>query len=389
LTRVDTCACADVACNLKALNFTMGIILVDILQIIFMAKLFEPLSIRSVTLKNRIVVSPMCEYSSDDGFANDWHMVHLGSRAVGGAGLVITEACAVSPEGMISPHDLGIWKDEHISNLERITKFIQAQGAVPGIQLAHAGRKASCAEPWKGGQQLSLAEGGGWQVVAPSAVPFKEGTMVPLALNKEGIQKLLQDFRLAAKRSLQAGFQLIEIHAAHGYLLHEFLSPLSNFREDAYGGSFENRCRLLLEVISAVRTEWPEELPLFVRISATDWVEGAWDINDSVAVSKMMKLAGVDLVDCSSGGNVHTAIPLSPGYQVPFAGQVKREADILTGAVGLITEAQQAETILANGEADLVILARELLRDPYFPLHAASQLGHVIEWPVQYQRAKK
>lgn len=354
-----------------------------------MAKLFEPLTIRSITLQNRIVVSPMCEYSSQDGFANDWHLVHLGSRAVGGAGLIISEACAVSPEGRITEFDLGIWKDEHTVKLEQITKFIKAQGAVPGIQLAHAGRKASCAEPWKGGQQIPVSEGG-WQIVAPSPTPFKEGTMLPLALTKEGIQQVVEDFKNATIRAEKAGFQVIEIHAAHGYLLHQFFSPLSNFRIDEYGGFFENRIRLLMEVVTAVKSVWPESLPLFVRISATDWVEGGWDITDSIRLSQLLKTAGVDLIDCSSGGNAgNVKILLQPGYQVPFAQKIKNEANILTGAVGLITEAQQAENILMNEEADLVLLARELLRDPYFPLHAAAQLHHDVEWPVQYQRAKK
>jgi 2,4-dienoyl-CoA reductase-like NADH-dependent reductase (Old Yellow Enzyme family) len=353
-----------------------------------MAMLFEPLRIHSLTLKNRIVVSPMCQYSSEDGFADDWHLVHLGSRAVGGAGLVFTEACSVSKEGRISPFDLGIWKDEHIVNMKRITQFIQSQDAVAGIQLAHAGRKASCAEPWKGGRQLSFAEGG-WQTVAPSAVAFTEGTHTPVALTEERIKQVIEEFRTAAQRALQAGFQVIEIHAAHGYLFHEFFSPLSNFRTDQYGGSFENRIRLLLEVIEAVKTVWPTELPLFVRISATDWVEGGWDIVDSVRLSKSLKSSGVDLVDCSSGGNLAQAkIPVSPGYQVLFARQIKQEANILTGAVGLITKAQQAEDILTNNQADLVILAREFLRDPYFPLHAAAELHHDMQWPVQYQRAK-
>jgi 2,4-dienoyl-CoA reductase-like NADH-dependent reductase (Old Yellow Enzyme family) len=354
-----------------------------------MPALFEPLTIQSITLKNRIVVSPMCEYSSEDGFANDWHIVHLGARAVGGAGLVITEACAVSPEGRISAADLGIWKDDHITELKRITAFIKKQGSVAGIQLAHAGRKASCAEPWNGGQQLP-AEHGGWQVVAPSAVPFKEGTMQPVALDKQGIDKVIQDFTDAAKRSLEAGFEVIEIHAAHGYLIHQFLSPLSNIRTDAYGGSFENRVRLLLEIIKSVKQVWPSDLPIFVRISATDWVEGGWSAAESVQLSLLLKQAGIALIDCSSGGNVgHAKIPVAPGYQVAFAKEIKQNAGILTGAVGLITEAQQAETILQNDEADLVFLARELLRDPYFPLHAAAVLQHDIEWPLQYQRAKK
>lgn len=330
----------------------------------------------------------MCEYSSEDGFANDWHMVHLGSRAVGGAGLVITEACAVSPEGRITSNDLGIWKDEHMVNLERITKFIKSQGAVTGIQLAHAGRKASCNEPWKGGQQLPLTEGG-WETKGPSAVAFTEGTRPPVAIDKEGIKTIIADFKTAAVRSLRAGFEVIEIHAAHGYLLHEFYSPLSNFREDEYGGSFENRIRLLVEITEAIKAVWPENLPLFVRISATDWVDGGWNIADSIKLSGILKNMGVDLIDCSSGGNSHAKIPLQPGYQVPFARQIRQEAGIMTGAVGLITAAQQAEDILTNQEADLIILAREFLRDPYFPLHAATQLHHDIAWPVQYQRAKK
>jgi 2,4-dienoyl-CoA reductase-like NADH-dependent reductase (Old Yellow Enzyme family) len=354
-----------------------------------MSKIFEPLTIKSLTLKNRLVVSPMCQYSSENGFANDWHLVHLGSRAVGGAGLIITEACAVSPEGRISPHDLGIWKDEHITYLQKINYFIEKQGAVAGIQLAHAGRKASCAEPWNGGQQLSF-EQKGWQIVGPSDIPFKEGTLTPVALSKQDIQQVIDNFKNAAKRALQAGFKVIELHAAHGYLLHQFYSPLSNFRTDEYGGSFENRVRLLLDVIKAVQEVWPPDMTIFVRISATDWVEGGWNIEDSVKLSTLLKQQGVDLVDCSSGGNAgHAKIPLSPGYQVPFAKQIKKETGILTGAVGLINTAQQAEDILTNNEADLVIMAREFLRDPYFPLHAAAALQHDIKWPLQYERAKK
>ena len=331
----------------------------------------------------------MCEYSAEDGFTNDWHLVHLGSRAVGGAGLIISEACAVSPEGRITLFDIGIWKDEHIVNLKRITDFIKGQGAVAGIQLAHAGRKASCTQPWKGGQQLQIADGG-WQIVAPSAIPFKEGTMVPDAVSKESIQQVIDDFTTAAQRAVKAGFQLLEIHAAHGYLLHQFYSPLSNFRMDEYGGSFDNRIRLLIEIIRSVQTVWPSELPLFVRISASDWAEGGWNIEDSVKLANVLKGLGVDLIDCSSGGNIsHAKIPVGPGYQVAFARQIKQEVAILTGAVGMITEAQQAETILANKEADLVLLAREFLRDPYFPLHAASALQQDIPWPVQYERAKK
>jgi 2,4-dienoyl-CoA reductase-like NADH-dependent reductase (Old Yellow Enzyme family) len=353
-----------------------------------MVKLFEPLTIKSVTLKNRIAVSPMCQYSSEDGFMNDWHMVHLGSRAVGGAGLIIVEATAVSPEGRITYGDNGIWKDEHVNNLHRIVHFIHEQGAVAGIQLAHAGRKASCELPWKGAHQLVGAEHS-WQIVAPSPVPFKEGTAIPQALSAEGIQKVITDFKNAAQRALAAGFKIIEIHAAHGYLINEFLSPLSNQRTDEYGGSFENRIRLLINVIHAIKTVWPENLPLFVRISASDWVENGWTIDDSVKLSVILKKMGIDLIDCSSGGLVpHAKVPVQPGYQVPFAQTVKKESGILTGAVGLITNAEQAETILQNEQADIIFLARELLRDPYFPLHAAKQLGVDVKWPVQYERAK-
>jgi len=354
-----------------------------------MSKLFQPLTIKSVSFKNRIAVSPMCQYSSTDGFANDWHLVHLGSRAAGGAGLIITEACAVNPEGRISPFDLGIWKDAHITELKRINRFIESQGAVSGIQLAHAGRKGSCAAPWNGGKELSAAEGG-WQVVAPSAIPFREGQALPLALSLTEIAQITDDFKKATERSLEAGFKVIEIHAAHGYLLHQFLSPLTNLRKDAYGGSFENRSRLLKEIIQSVQTVWPSHLPLFVRISATDWVEGGWNIEESVKLSDMMQQSGVDLVDCSSGGLVgHASIPVGPGYQVPFAHRIKKETGILTAAVGMITDAAQAEAILVNEEADLVLLAREFLRDPYFPVHAAHALQAEIEVPVQYLRGRK
>lgn len=354
-----------------------------------MPRLFDSLSIRSVSFPNRLAISPMCQYSAADGFANDWHLVHLGSRAVGGAGLIIMEATAVVPEGRITPADLGLWKDEQIAALSRITTFIKAQGAVPGIQLAHAGRKASCAVPWKGGKQLS-EEAGGWQIVAPSAVPFEEGTMLPVEMSLAAIQQLTKDFASAAKRAREAGFEVVEIHAAHGYLLHEFYSPLSNFRTDAYGGSFDNRIRLLLEVVAAVQTEWPKEFPLFVRISATDWVEGGWSVADSVELASRLRTAGVDLIDCSSGGNIgYAKIPVAPGYQVPFASQIRKETGILTGAVGMITTAEEAEAIIVKGEADLVLIARESLRDPYFPLRAASQLQQDIDWPVQYMRAKK
>lgn len=354
-----------------------------------MPKLFDPLTIRSVSFPNRLAISPMCQYSATDGFANDWHLVHLGSRAVGGAGLIIMEATAVVPEGRITPADLGLWKDEQIAALSRITTFIKAQGAVPGIQLAHAGRKASCAAPWKGGKQLA-AEDGGWQIVAPSAVPFEEGTMLPLEMSVTAITQLTKDFASAAKRAREAGFKVVEIHAAHGYLLHEFYSPLSNSRTDAYGGSFDNRIRLLLEVVAAVQTEWPKDLPLFVRISATDWVEGGWSVADSVELASRLQKAGVDLIDCSSGGNIgYAKIPVAPGYQVPFASQIRQETGILTGAVGMITTAEQADAIITKEEADLVLIARESLRDPYFPLRAASQLQQDIDWPVQYMRAKK
>ncbi|WP_073105985.1 NADH:flavin oxidoreductase/NADH oxidase [Hymenobacter daecheongensis] len=353
-----------------------------------MSNLFTPLALRGITLKNRIVVSPMCMYSSHNGFANDWHLVHLGSRAVGGAGLIITEAAAVSPEGRITPDDLGLWQDAHIEGLQRITTFLRAQGAVAGIQLAHAGRKASTYTSWKG-EGVVPETAGGWQTVAPSAVPFAANYTTPLALDAAGLQKVVADFRAAAVRALAAGFQVVEIHAAHGYLLHEFLSPLSNQRIDAYGGSFENRSRLLLEVVAATRAVWPAELPLLVRISATDWTEGGWTDDDSVALARLLKSNGVDLIDCSSGGNVPTAaIPVGPLYQVPLAEKVKQEAQILTGAVGLITTAAEAEAIISRGQADVVLLAREELRDPYFPLRAAQALQADVAWPDQYARAK-
>lgn len=354
-----------------------------------MAKLFTPIDIKSIRLKNRIAISPMCQYTSKDGFANDWHLVHLGSRAVGGAGLIISEACAVVPEGRISPFDLGIWKDEHIQNLKRITSFIEAQGSVPAIQLAHAGRKASCSEPWNGGAMLQLEEGG-WETVGPSAIPFSESYPMPKALTKDEIEQVVDSFKKAAARSKEAGFKIIEIHAAHGYLVHQFLSPLSNLRTDEYGGSFENRIRLISEIVVAIKEVWPAELPIFVRISATDYVEGGWSVEDSVALSGRLKLLGVDLVDCSSGGNIsHVKIPLSPGYQVPFSKKIKADTDILTGTVGLITNAEQAENILMNEEADLILIARESLRNPYFPLNAATALNENIDWPIQYVRAKK
>lgn len=353
-----------------------------------MTLLFEPLSIRSIQLKNRIVVSPMCEYSSEDGFANDWHLVHLGSRAVGGAGLIIAEATAVSPEGRITPDDLGIWKDEHIEFLNRITTFITAHDSVPGIQLAHAGRKASHSSPWKGNLPLK-PEQGAWITLAPSAIAFKDGDPLPKQMSIEDIEQLKKDFKNATIRALQAGFKMIELHAAHGYLLNEFLSPLSNHRTDNYGGSFENRVRLLLEVVDIVRSVFNETLPLFVRISATEWLDGGWSIEDSVQLAKLLKDRGVDMIDCSSGGNTHSQkITVKPLYQVPFAQRIKKEAGIQTAAVGMITTAEQCEEILQHGQADLVIMARQLLREPYFPLHAAKKLDVDISWPVQYERGK-
>ncbi|MFA5909643.1 MAG: NADH:flavin oxidoreductase/NADH oxidase [Vicinamibacterales bacterium] len=353
-----------------------------------MPHLFDPLSIRDLTFANRVFVSPMCEYSSTDGFANDWHLVHLGSRAVGGAGLVFTEATAVTPEGRISPEDLGIWKDEHIEPLARIVRFIHEQGSVAGMQLAHAGRKASTYRPWSGNGAVPEAEGGWPDVLAPSAIAFAGNYPVPSELSLDGITRVTAAFVEAARRAHQAGFRVIEIHAAHGYLLHEFLSPLSNQRADAYGGSFENRTRLVREVVTAVRGVWPEQLPLFVRISATDWIEGGWDIEQSLELARQLKPLGVDFIDCSSGGNAAQAtIPLGPGYQAPFAERIRREAGILTGAVGLITEPAQAEQIVASGQADAVLIARELLRDPYFPLRAARELGQEVTWPAQYLRA--
>jgi 2,4-dienoyl-CoA reductase-like NADH-dependent reductase (Old Yellow Enzyme family) len=353
-----------------------------------MAKLFEPLVIRSLQIKNRITVSPMCQYSSEDGFANDWHLVHLGSRAVGGAGIVMVEATAVSAVGRITHHDLGIYYDEHVAPLKRITDFIKGQDSIAAIQIAHAGRKASHHRPWEGGAALKEGEDP-WQTEAPSELAFKEGEPLPHELSIEEINGIREQFAQAARRALQAGFQVIELHAAHGYLIHEFLSPISNQRTDEYGGSFENRIRFLVELTEEIRKIWPENLPLFVRLSATDWVEGGWNIDESVALSTILKSKGVDLVDCSSGGNSPAQkIPLGPLYQAPFAARIKEEAGILTGAVGLITKAEEAEDIIATGGADLVLLAREFLRDPYFPLHAAQQLGAEIRWPAQYERAK-
>lgn len=352
-----------------------------------MAHLFDPLTIRDVTFLNRVFVSPMCEYSSTDGYANDWHFVHLGSRAVGGAGLVLTEATAVVPEGRISPQDLGLWKDEHIEPLARIANFIHAQGSVAGMQLAHAGRKGSTYRPWEG-QGAIPESGGGWNVMAPSALRFADNFPLPQALSIEGIQDVVTAFAAAARRACEAGFRVLEIHAAHGYLINEFLSPLTNQRTDAYGGSFDNRTRMLREIVSAVRHAWPEGAPLFVRISATDWAEDGWDLNQSVELARRLKPLDVDLIDCSSGGNIAGAkIPLGPGYQTPFAEKIRKEAGILTGSVGMITNSIQAEHIVFTGQADAVLLARELLRDPYWPLRAARELGQAITWPVQYLRA--
>lgn len=352
--------------------------------------LFEPLDIRGVRLRNRIAVSPMCEYSSEDGFANQWHAVHLGSRAVGGAALVFTEAAAVAPEGRISPADLGIYRGEHVLKLREIVDFIHEHGALAGIQLAHAGFKASTSPPWEGGDPVPPERGGWNRVLAPSAVPFKEGWIVPHALDTREIGEVVEQFAVAAHRALQAGFRVLEIHAAHGYLLHEFLSPLTNRRSDAYGGSFENRTRIVREVAQAVRAQMPPELPLFVRISASDWVEGGWTVEDSTELARALKPLGVDLIDASSGGIVPNAkIALRPGYQVPFAKHIRQRAGIATGAVGLITQAHQAEEIIASGSADIVLLAREMLRQPYWPLLAASELGAEISyWPKQYLRAK-
>jgi 2,4-dienoyl-CoA reductase-like NADH-dependent reductase (Old Yellow Enzyme family) len=350
-------------------------------------RLFDPLTIRDVTFRNRIAVSPMCQYSSVDGFANDWHLVHLGSRAVGGAGLVIMEATAVEARGRISPQDQGIWKDEHVDFLTRIVAFLRSQGAAAGIQLAHAGRKASTRAPWDGGGRIDESDGG-WVPVAPSPVAFHPGDSAPHELSKSEIRDVVEAFAAATRRSLAAGFQVVEIHAAHGYLAHSFLSPLSNRRTDEYGGSFDNRVRFTMQVTDAVRAEWPKELPLFLRISATDWAPGGWTVDDSVELAKRAKDRGVDLVDCSSGGlTLDQKIELGPGYQVPFAERVRRDAGVMTGAVGMITTPEQCEEIVASGKADIVLLAREFLRDPYFAGHASKKLGVEFKPPKQYLRA--
>jgi 2,4-dienoyl-CoA reductase-like NADH-dependent reductase (Old Yellow Enzyme family) len=352
-----------------------------------MPALFDPFTTRGLTLPHRIVVSPMCEYSSTDGFANDWHLVHLGSRAVGGAALVITEATAVTAEGRISPYDLGIYKDAHIDMLQRIIRFVHAQGSAAGMQLAHAGRKGSTQRQWEGHSAVPRDEGG-WIPIAPSGEPFSTAYPVPRALETAEIAAIAQAFADAANRARNAGFDMLELHGAHGYLIHEFLSPITNTRTDRYGGSFENRIRFCLEVVDAVRRVWPEHSPLWLRISTTDWVPGGWDVDEAVELAGRVRDRGVDLIDCSSGGlSMSQQIAMGPGYQVPFAERIKREAGVATGAVGLITTAKQADDIVRQGQADCVLLARELLRDPYFPLHAAQQLGVKLPWPAQYLRA--
>jgi 2,4-dienoyl-CoA reductase-like NADH-dependent reductase (Old Yellow Enzyme family) len=351
-------------------------------------KLFSPLTLRDVAFRNRIFVSPMCQYCCVDGVPNDWHLVHLGSRAVGGAGLVMVEATAVSPEGRISPADAGLWNDAQADAFQRISSVIAPQGSIAGIQLAHAGRKASTAPPWKGARPIEIGAGG-WQPVAPSPIPFAAGYPVPRALSPAEMDELVARFAEAAARASRAGFQVVEVHMAHGYLLHEFLSPLSNHRRDDFGGSLEARIRFPLRVAAAVRDAWPDSLPVFVRISATDWVDNGWDLGQSIAFARRLRAIGVDLIDCSSGGMVpHAEIPAGPGFQVPFSAAIRREARIATGAVGWITHAQQAEQTLVCEDADAVFLGRALLRDPYWPLHAAGELGVDVPWPVQYERAK-
>ena len=350
-----------------------------------MSRLFSPLQLRSVTFPNRVFVSPMCQYSAEDGMPNDWHLVHLGSRAVGGAALVCVEASAVTPEGRITPWDAGIWSEAHARAWQPVARFIRARGAVPAIQLAHAGRKASCDKPWLGGKPLDASRGG-WTTRGPSALPF--GTYpAPEAMTVAEIDRTVEDFRRAARLALDAGFDVAEVHGAHGYLLHSFCSPLSNRRTDGYGGSFDNRVRLALEVATAVRATWPQDKPVFYRISASDWAEGGWDLEQSIALAARLREIGIDLVDCSSGGNVADAkVKLGPGYQVPFAAAIRRDAGVPTAAVGLISEPVQAEQIVASGQADAVCLARALLRDPYWPRHAARTLGVEMPWPDQYKR---
>jgi 2,4-dienoyl-CoA reductase-like NADH-dependent reductase (Old Yellow Enzyme family) len=351
-------------------------------------RLFTPYRIRDLTFKNRIAVSPMCQYSCEDGFATDWHLVHLGSRAVGGAALVFMEATAVTPEGRISPNDMGIWADGHIDALRPAARFIAQNGSVPGIQIAHAGRKASTTAPWLGGGVIRPEDPGGWTPVAPSPVPFREGDPTPHALNVSEVHGIVEAFRTAAFRALAAGFQVVEVHGAHGYLIHEFLSPLSNRRTDEYGGSFENRIRFALEIAKAVRETWPARLPVFMRLSCTDWADGGWDLDQSVQLASRLGGIGVDLIDCSSGALIPSVrMPVGPGYQVPFAERIRKEAHIATGAVGMITGAKQAEAIIADEQADMVLIARAILRDPYWPLHAARELGLDAPAPVQYARA--
>lgn len=353
-----------------------------------MSKLFKELTIRNLVLKNRIIMSPMCQYSSIDGFANDWHLIHYTSRAIGGVAAVIQEATAVCPEGRISYGDLGIWKDEHIAKLQEITDLISKYGAIPGIQLAHAGRKASCELGWNRGEQIQKGENS-WQTVSASAIPFYENDLPPVELSKVQINKVVSDFIDATKRSIDAGYKIIEIHAAHGYLIHQFLSPLTNNRTDEYGGSFENRVRLLVEIVNAIQPMIGNNCSLWVRISATDWVDNGWNPEESSKLSTLLKGIGVDVIDVSSGGNLpHVKIPVGKNYQVPFAEKIKKETGIITGAVGLIEGATQAEEILNKSQADLIFLGRELLRNPYFALQAAKELDEDIQWPLQYGRAK-
>lgn len=353
-----------------------------------MPHLFEPLSIKDITLRNRIGVSPMCQYSYTDGFSNDWQLMHLGARAAGGAGLVIIEATAVEARGRITPHDLGIWSDAHIESIARVVRFIKEQGAVAGIQIAHAGRKASTHRPWEGGTPIQKGEANWWPVVGASPIAFSDAYQIPHSLELSEIHGIQQLFVQAAKRSLEAGIEWMEVHSAHGYLLHSFLSPLSNHREDRYGGSFENRIRFLVETVQAVRGVWPERLPLTVRISGTDWVENGWDVPQSVELAKVLKGEGVDLIDCSSAGNVaHVKLPLEPGYQVHIAEALRKQAGIMTAAVGLITEPKMADAIVREGKADLVLLARELMRNPNWPIRAAQELGQPLPVPPQYLRA--
>ena len=353
-----------------------------------MTELFDPLTIRTVKFRNRIFVSPMCQYSSDNGLPNDWHLVHLGSRAVGGAGLVMVEASGVSPEGRITFWDSGLWSDEHAKAFAPIVSFIEGRGAVAGIQLAHAGRKASTDKPWHGGKAITHGPHS-WTTLAPSAIPFREGDPPPREMTQADIDKVVRDFEFSTRLAVDAGFRVIELHMAHGYLLHEFLSPLCNVRQDQYGGSIENRMRLPLRVAQCVREKWPTELPLFVRISATDWAEGGWDLEQSIEFSGRLREIGVDLIDCSSGGAISRAkIAVGPGYQVPFARAIREKAGIATGAVGMITDARQANDIIREGSADVVLLARQFLRDPYFPLHAANELGVQVDWPPQYERGR-